>query len=202
MRPPLENPDHRTHHAHDRHKHHAPRPSPRRWWLIVVGVVVAIIVAAGGVFVFGMTERFVLDPGETASDYLLRCGRSFERGHYDESYRLCEIALRKPARPRIHVGAARRMALSVLAGGKTGRAVELVAVLETRLDDTSGGAIRGAALHVAGRFAEAMAAYRGCRSGNPLLADLTARAVASRRIDVSHELIQDLSRVHCVSPAR
>jgi hypothetical protein len=94
------------------------------------------------------------------------------------------------------------MALSKLAAGDTGGASDLVSVLEVRLGDTSGGAIRGAALHVAGRFAEATAAYRACRSANPLLPELTDLAAASRGLEPSNDAIQGLSKIRCAPGGR
>ena len=194
MRPPTE--PHRPHRDHHAHPHaHGPPPS-RRPLFIGLAVAVAVAVVAAAVWIW-LPPRFVIDPGEAASDYLLRCGRSFERGRYEEAYGLCSIELAKPARPRIHVDAARRMALSMLAAGDTARAREIVGVLEGRLGDVSGGAIRGAALHVAGRFAEAAAAFRACRSANQLLPELTDLAAASRRLEPSHDTIQGLSRIRC-----
>jgi tetratricopeptide (TPR) repeat protein len=186
------------HHDHHHRHHHEPPPRIRRRTIVAIGIlIVALGLAAAAIFL-GPSGGLDVGGGDAASDYLLRCSQSLERGDYADAFGFCQIALAKPARLRIHVAAARRMALAQMAQGQTGAALAVMTILEDRLQDRSSGAIRGAILHAAGRFAEAMAAYRACNSANPLLDDLRREAEATRRIPFSEkDLIMGISRLRC-----
>lgn len=178
------------------------RPAParrrlRRQTIVAVGILVAALAVVAAVYLFAPSGGFRVESGEAASDYLLRCSQRFERAAYDEAYGLCQIAIAKPARRRIHIEAARRMALVRLAQGQTAAALSLLTTLEGPLEDRTSGAIRGAVLHAAGRPGAALAAYRACTSRLAIIEALRREAEAGRRLTLTHDTLMAISRIRC-----
>ncbi len=185
---------HGSEHVH--HRGAVPR-RPRRRTIVAVGILAVALAAAAAAILFGPSGGIRFGGGDAASDFLLRCEQHFSRGAWSEAFQACSVALAKPARVRIHVEAARRMALSRLALGDTGSAAAIVRTLETQLDDQSSGAIRGLVQHMRRGYGAAAAAYRDCQSRNPLLERLREEAQAARRPRLDVDLVRDIARIRC-----